>query len=118
MTIREVASATGVSAHTLRYYERIGLMLPVPRAASGHRRYGPAEIRWIEFLRKMHATGMPIQRMLEYARLVKRGDSSATPRRLLLEAHRREVVAKIDELKANLELIDKKIRMYREMENQ
>jgi DNA-binding transcriptional MerR regulator len=116
LTIKEVAAATGVTAHTLRYYERIGLMPTVPRASSGHRRYGPDEVRWIEFLRKMHQTGMSIQRMLEYARLLRRGDSTVAARRLLLEAHRRDVQAHLAELTANLRLIDKKIKMYEEME--
>jgi DNA-binding transcriptional MerR regulator len=116
LTIKEVAAATGVTAHTLRYYERIGLMPSVPRADSGHRRYGPDEVRWIEFLRKMQQTGMSIQRMLEYARLLRRGDSTIAARRLLLEAHRRDVQAHLVELTANLKLIEKKIRMYEEME--
>jgi DNA-binding transcriptional MerR regulator len=116
MSIKEVAAATGVTAHTLRYYERIGLMPTVPRASSGHRRYGPDEVRWIEFLRKMQQTGMSIQRMLEYARLLRRGDSTIAARRLLLEAHRRDVRAHLAELTANLKLIEKKIRMYEEME--
>src|SRR5687767_15018837 len=75
-SIREVAAATGVTAHTLRYYERAGLLPRVPRASSGHRRYGPTEVRWVTFLRRLHETGMPIRRMLEYARLVRRGEST------------------------------------------
>jgi DNA-binding transcriptional MerR regulator len=112
MTISEVAAASGVTAHTLRYYERIGLISGVPRASSGHRRYGPEQLRWIEFLRRMHATGMPIRRMQQYARLVRAGDTTVTARRALLMEHRAAVAGRIAELEANLAIIDKKIRMY------
>ncbi|HWL85853.1 MAG TPA: MerR family transcriptional regulator [Polyangiaceae bacterium] len=117
-TIREVAQRTGVTEHTLRYYERIGLLAGVPRAASGHRRYGEDEVRWVVFLRKIHQTGMPIRRMLEYAQLLRRGDSTIRDRRLLLEDHRKEVEARMIELRANLELIDFKISLYKEREAQ
>lgn len=116
MTIAEVAAATGTSAHTLRYYERIGLIRPVSRARSGHRRYGPDDVRWVEFLRKLQATGMPIRRMLAYAALVRRGDTTISERRALLEAHRDEVAAKIAEQQAHLEVIERKVRMYEELE--
>jgi DNA-binding transcriptional MerR regulator len=112
LSIREVAAATGVTPHTLRYYERIGLLARVGRAKSGHRRYGPDDVRWIEFLRKLHDTGMPIRRMLEYARLLRRGDSTFDDRLKLLEAHGRDVEARVTALSENLALIRKKIRWY------
>jgi DNA-binding transcriptional MerR regulator len=116
MTIAEVAAATGASAHTLRYYERIGLIRGVARARSGHRRYGPEDVRWVEFLRKLHATGMPIRRMLAYAALVRRGDSTIAERRALIEAHRDEVIAQIAQQQEHLATIERKVRMYRELE--
>lgn len=112
LSIRQVASETGVTAHTLRYYERIGLLRGVPRAASGHRRYRPEDVRWIEFLRKLHATGMPIRRMKEYAALLRKGDATIPARQRLLEEHKREVEARIDVLASNLEMIQKKIGLY------
>lgn len=112
LSIRDVAAATGLTTHTLRYYERIGLLSRVRRARSGHRRYGPDDVRWIEFLRKMHLTGMPIRGMLEYAALLRRGDSTVTARRELLEAHRAKVTARIAALALNLEVIDRKIQLY------
>jgi DNA-binding transcriptional MerR regulator len=118
LTIAEVAAATGTSAHTLRYYERIGLIRPVTRARSGHRRYGPDDVRWVEFLRKLHATGMPIRRMLAYAALARRGDSTISERRALLEAHRDEVAAKLAEQEKHLAGIEKKVRLYEDLERQ
>jgi len=118
LSIREVAAMTHVTVHTLRYYERIGLLAGVPRSASGHRRYGEDEVRWVVFLRKIHQTGMPIRRMLEYARLLRRGASTVRERRLLLEAHREEVEQRVSELHANLEVLKLKIAMYEKLEQQ
>ncbi|MFT3772705.1 MAG: MerR family transcriptional regulator [Minicystis sp.] len=118
LTIAEVAAATGTSAHTLRYYERIGLIRPVSRARSGHRRYGPDDVRWVEFLRKLQGTGMPIRRMLAYAALARRGDATITERRALLEAHRDDVAAKLAEQQVHLAGIEKKVQMYLELEQE
>lgn len=116
LTIAQVAAATGTSAHTLRYYERIGLIRGVSRAQSGHRRYGPDDVRWVEFLRKLQATGMPIRRMLAYASLARRGDGTIAERRALLEAHRDDVAAKLAEQQVHLAGIEKKVQMYLELE--
>ena len=73
LTIQEVAGRTGVSVHTLRYYERIGLLQPIERATNGHRRYTEQDVGGVEFFSRLRATGMPIRQMLEYARLVRAG---------------------------------------------
>jgi|HubBroStandDraft_6_1064221.scaffolds.fasta_scaffold275822_2 DNA-binding transcriptional MerR regulator len=112
LTIREVAAKTGITTHTLRYYERIGLVQPVPRARSGHRRYGEDELRWLELLKKLHTTDMPIRRMLEYARLARRGDSTIAARRALLDAHRLDVEAKLAHLTETLATITRKLALY------
>ncbi len=111
-SIREVAARTGITTHTLRYYERIGLVMPVARARSGHRRYGEPDIRWLELLKKLHATDMPIRRMLEYARLARRGDTTLEARRTLLDAHRTDVKSRLDQLSESLRAIERKIRLY------
>src|SRR5580704_2429206 len=112
LTIAEVAAKTGITTHTLRYYERIGLVQPVPRARSGHRRYGDAELRWIDLLKKLHATEMPIRKMLEYARLARRGEATIAARRALLDAHRLEVEAKLAHLQSTLATINRKLASY------
>ena len=112
--ISDAARATGVSAHTLRYYERAGLMLDrVGRASSSHRRYSDEEIRWIVLLTKLRSTGMPIRRMREYAELVRDGDGNEAERLALLEAHRAAVVEQLEAMRHNLEAIDFKIDLYR-----
>lgn len=118
LTIAEVAAETSTSVHTLRYYERVGLIRPVARASSGHRRYGADDVRWVTFLRRLHATGMPIRHMLEYAHLAWQGESTFTARRELLERHRDDVAAKISELETCLEHIKKKVAMYTDLERE
>ena len=115
LSISDAARAAGVSAHTLRYYERAGLMLErVGRADSSHRRYSDEEIRWVTLLTKMRSTGMPIRRIREYADLVRAGDGNETERLALLEAHRTAVLEQLDTIRSNLEAIDYKIAIYRE----
>jgi DNA-binding transcriptional MerR regulator len=114
MTIAEAAQATGISAHTLRYYERAGLLRPVGRNGSGHRDYSADDLAWIDVLTKLRRTGMPIRRMREYAELVWAGDATAAERLAIFEAHRDEVRARIDELDECLRFIEHKIEIYRE----
>lgn len=112
LTIREVAEKTGITAHTLRYYERIGLMVPVARAHNGHRRYGADELRWVELLKRLHESGMTIRRMLEFARLARRGETTVPARHALLDAHRLEVEAQVARLMTTLEAVRKKLALY------
>ena len=115
LSISDAAELTGLSAHTLRYYERAGLMLdPVERAPSTHRRYTDAEIRWVTLLAKLRATGMPIRRIREYAELVREGEGTEAERLTLLEAHRDAVLEQLDGIRRNLEAIEYKIEIYRD----
>jgi DNA-binding transcriptional MerR regulator len=114
LTISDAARASGVSAHTLRYYERAGLLDPVDRAASGHRRYAEEDLVRIQFLTKLRSTGMPIRQIRAYAELMRRGDETHEARLALLEEHREAVRARLAETARNLDLIDYKIDFYRE----
>lgn len=112
-TIAEAAAETGLTAHTLRYYERDGLMLqPVERSASGHRRYTEADLRWVELLTRLRATGMPIREVRRYATLVRAGDGNEAERLALLREHRRRVLAQLAEVQEHLGAIDRKIGIY------
>jgi DNA-binding transcriptional MerR regulator len=107
----QVAEKTGFSLDTLRYYERIGL-LSVARTAGGQRQYDEDDIGWLHILRCLRDTGMPIQRMREYA-LLSRDDDTVPERIALLEDHDREVEAHIAALVAQREHIRGKIAYYR-----
>ena len=113
-TISEAARATGVSVHTLRYYERTGLLDRVERGTNGHRRYSEEDVQRVRLLTMLRATGMPIRRIREYADLFRAGDSTHAQRLALLEAHREAVRTRVAETERNLELIDRKIDHYRE----
>lgn len=114
LSIAEAADASGLSAHTLRYYERTGLLEPVSRNESGHRRYREADLEWITFLTRLRATGMPIRDVRRYAELVREGEATNEERLALLEAHRDAVLAGIEATARNLELIEWKINVYEE----
>jgi DNA-binding transcriptional MerR regulator len=116
MTIQQVAAVTQLSVHTLRYYERIGLMTSINRAANGHRRYSSHDIAWIEFLTRLRTTGMSIQQMQEFADLRKQGNITISQRRHLLEAHQQLVNRQLEELSQNLSVIKEKIQHYQELE--
>jgi DNA-binding transcriptional MerR regulator len=112
MRIGELAAVSGLSAHTIRYYERIGLMPAASRNGSGHRSYAPQTLAWIEFLGRLKTTGMPISEMLRYAKLRERGADSEAERRALLVAHRKAVRAHVDDLMECLNVLDAKIAGY------
>ncbi|WP_327094860.1 MerR family transcriptional regulator [Nocardia vinacea] len=114
LSIGEAARRTGVSVHTLRYYERAGLVItPIDRTASGRRRYHQLDLDWIYVCTRLRATGMPIQTIRRYAELVAAGNGNEPERIALMEAHRAEVVAKLAEIQENLALIDRKLDIYR-----
>ncbi|MEM9979827.1 MAG: MerR family transcriptional regulator [Cyanobacteria bacterium P01_D01_bin.2] len=116
LTIQQVAQTTGLSVHTLRYYERCDLIAPIHRASNGHRRYSAQDIRWIQFLTKLRMTGMPIRQIQQYATLLRQQPDAVQARRALLEAHRQTVVENLQELQENLAVIDWKIQHYKEIE--
>lgn len=113
LTIQQVAEQTGVSAHTLRYYERIGLLDGVERASSGHRRYTSHDLAWISMLRRLRNTGMSIRKMQEFTDLRRQGVRSLRQRLALLEQHQQEVRAQLRETEEHLAVIEAKIRLHR-----
>jgi DNA-binding transcriptional MerR regulator len=114
LSIAEAARRTGVSVHTLRYYERAGLVVTsVDRTAGGRRRYHKLDLDWIHVCTRMRAAGMPIKTIRRYAELVSAGPGNEKERLALLEDHRADVTARLAELQESLKLIDHKIDVYR-----
>jgi len=111
-TISEVAAFTGLTAHTLRWYERIGLMPHVDRSHTGQRRFSNRDLDWLAFVTKLRLTGMPVAHMVRYAELIREGDQTFEERQELLEATRRDVKARIAELQDTLAVLDYKIDFY------
>ncbi|MBF6593049.1 MAG: MerR family transcriptional regulator [Thermaceae bacterium] len=110
--VQEAAQKTGLSPHTLRYYERIGL-LETERDPNGYRRYSQGDLGWLRVLQCLRDTGMSIHTMQRYAQLVQ---EKAPPKRMLelLEAHRDEVLANLERQQEYLKVIERKIAVYQE----
>ncbi len=114
LSIAEASRRTGVSVHTLRYYERAGLVVTsVDRTAGGRRRYHQLDLDWIVICTRLRATSMPIRTIRRYAELVAAGPGNEKDRLALLEEHRADVLAKLAEVQESLQLIDHKIDVYR-----
>ena len=115
LNIRQMSDQTGISAHALRYYEKIGLLRDVPRSTSGYREYTEQHLQWITFVKHLRATGMPIREIQKYFDLMQKGDETLLERFHLLENHERVICDQLSELEANLERIRYKICMYKEL---
>lgn len=116
LPIQDISSITGLSSHTLRYYENIGLLSGIERDENGYRKYSETDILWIDFLIRLRNTEMPIRNMKKFAELRRQGDSTVTERRELLEAHQENVLYQIKQLKNNLTKINEKIDYYKKLE--
>ncbi|BCM82913.1 MerR family transcriptional regulator [Methylobacterium indicum] len=112
MKIGELAARSGLTAHTLRYYERIGLLPYADRNRSSHRDYDASILTWIGFLTRLKTTGMPIREMVRYAALRNDGPATETERREMLERHRARVRAHLADLQESLLVLDTKISGY------
>lgn len=112
MTIREVAAKTNMSTDTLRYYERIGLLPPVPRNAAGIRTYDEYFVDFINFIKKLKASGMSLEHIIDYIQLAKKGDATAQERKNLLAEARETLVQKINSLQLVVELTDYQLCNY------
>ncbi|WP_375345742.1 MerR family transcriptional regulator [Priestia megaterium] len=115
-SIQQVASMTGLSTHTLRYYEKIGLLKNVQRDQTGYRQYTDFDLAWIQFLIRLRVTGMPMLKMKQFSDLRQKGESTITARKELLEEHYKDVLGKIEELELNSHRIEEKIAHYKKLE--
>jgi DNA-binding transcriptional MerR regulator len=115
-TIEEVAKQTGLTAYTLRYYERIGLIAAVGRSTSGQRRYAASDMAWIAFLLRLRTTQMPIGMMQTFATLRSRGDATIPARRQLLENHLQNTLANLEAMRQSAHELEVKIGHYKSIE--
>ena len=112
MIIAEVSKAYGLSADTLRYYERIGLIPHVPRNSGGIRVYDEESRRWVEFVKCMRSAGIAIETLIEYVGLCRQGEHTAEARKDLLIEERRKLAERIAEMQETLARLDGKIEGY------
>lgn len=118
MKISEVAIKSGLSIDTLRFYEKIGLIDPPARDQAGRRVYGADVLEWIRFLDQLNATGMKQADRIKYAQLRQQGASTYVQRRKMLEAHRVTIARRLEDLQETLELMDRKVALYHQLEQE
>ena len=112
MTIAETAKKYDISADTLRYYERVGMIPPVPRTAGGIRDYGEEDLRWVELVVCMRSAGLPIEAIIEYVRLFQMGDSTFQARLQLLQEQRETLLEQKEQIERTLDRLNYKIARY------
>ncbi len=116
-TIRTMAARCGMTTHTLRYYERVGLIQPVGRANNGHRRYSDADEAWLKFLHCMRKTNMPIRQIQRYAALRANPEQTAAERRAILEEHRAILAAQMADVQEAYTILSQKLARVRQTED-
>lgn len=112
MTIKEASRKYGITPDTLRYYERIGIIPPVPRNRSGIRDYDEASCGWIELTTCLRAAGVRIEALIEYTSLFQQGDGTIEARRELLMEQRRQLTARMEDMQRSLDRLNAKIEGY------
>ncbi len=117
MKIAEAAAKSGLSADTIRYYERIGLLANVGRSSDGHRAFTGHDLRWLRMFERLRSTGMPLAQVKRYAQLAREGQHSMEERRILLEEHRKRLDVQQVQLDDCRTLIDEKIENYLRLES-
>jgi DNA-binding transcriptional MerR regulator len=111
-SIKEIADLTGLSEHTLRFYEKQKLIVNVKRDNNNYRLYSDFDILWIDFLTKVKNTGMPIKDIRKYAELMAQGNSTILEREKMLLEHQERIEKQIESLNNTLVQIKKKLERY------
>lgn len=114
MTISEVSKKYGLSADTLRYYEKEGLIPPVHRTEAGLRDYQPEDCNWVEFIKCMRGAGLSIETLHKYVALFQKGDKTLVARKQLLLDERERIQTQIKTWQATLKRLNYKIDVYEE----
>ncbi len=112
MKIQEVSEKYNLSADTLRYYERVGLIPPVTRTLSGIRDYSDLDMLRVEFIKCMRSAGLPIEVLIEYMALLLEGDNTIEARKDILKEQREQLLTRMEEMQKTLDILDSKIQMY------
>lgn len=114
MNISQVSQKYGLSADTLRYYEKVGLIPPVHRTEAGLRDYQPEDCNWVEFIKCMRGAGLSIETLQKYVSLFQKGNKTLAQRKALLLAERDRIQAQIKTLQTTLKRLNYKIKVYEE----
>ncbi len=110
--ISDTSKKTGLSIHTLRYYEQIGLLKNIHRNQSGRRVYTKLDLEWLEWVKRLKSTGMPLEKMQDFAQFRLQGEQTLKQRQALLIAHSAQLKQEIQRLKQEQSIVDYKIEIY------
>jgi DNA-binding transcriptional MerR regulator len=113
MNMKAFSTLVGLSAYTLRYYEKVGLLNNIQRNSSGHRAYTSKDLEWVNFVKRLKDTGMPLAEIQQYAQLRELGSSTVLDRQQLLERHKDQLQAHIELQKNHLLALESKISLYK-----
>ena len=113
-TIKEVCKKTGLTAHTLRYYEKEGLLTDIRRSQGGFRQYSDENLEWLGLICCLKNTGMPLQEIARFVRLAHQGDSTLEERVELLKDHQEKILERMDETQQYLDKITWKVNFFSE----
>ena len=112
MNVAEFSKRVGLSPHTVRYYDKIGLLDDIHRKSNGHRSFSEKDVTWIEFVQRLKDTGMPLEKILEYASLRKKGNKTLLERKELLAEHSNNLQEQVALQNQHLKKLDEKIQFY------
>jgi len=112
MNVSEFSQRVGITPHTVRYYDKLGLIGKVRRLSNGHRTFSEKDIKWVEFVQRLKDTGMPLEKILEYAKLREQGKETLAARKELLITHSLELKKSIFIQQNNLKKLNDKIALY------
>ena len=112
MKIAAVSEQYGISADTLRYYERVGLIPPVHRNEGGIRDYNELDLRRVDFIKCMRSAGLPVEVLIEYIGLVQQGDKTMEARKEILIEQRDLLAARMADMQKTLDLLNHKVEVY------
>jgi len=112
LSIDQAAERMGISKHTLRYYEREGLLAEIAKGPNGHRRYTEDDLGWIKFLQLLRGTGMPIREMKQFVELTHAGDHTIAERVEVLARYRVSLTARMEADRESLQFLERKIDYY------
>ena len=113
-SIQDVCKMTGLTAHTLRYYEKAGLIAGISRSSGGYRQYSDSDLEWLELVRCLKNTGMPLSEIARFVQLAHEGDSTLRDRVELLHAHRETVIRRMAEMQQYLDKVTCKLGIFTE----
>ena len=111
-SIQEVCNKTGLTAHTLRYYEKEGLLTDVGRSAGGFRQYTDEDLEWLGLICCLKNTGMPLQEIARFVRLAHEGDYTLRERVKLLKEHREKLSERMAEMQRYMDKITWKVNYF------